>query len=82
MSLKHCVFLLGGRVDHGHHNGKSYLALHETVMMEKAVAKAMELTNEDDTLVIVTADHSHTMTIGGYPTRGNPILGKYGRDIQ
>jgi len=25
--------------------------------------------------MVTTADHSHVFTIGGYPTRGNPIFG-------
>ena len=28
----------------------------------------------DETLITVTADHSHVFTIGGYPERGNPIF--------
>ncbi len=66
----------GGRIDHAHHAGNAYRALTDTIAMDAAVKKAMELTRDEDTLIIVTADHSHTFTIAGYPSRGNPILGK------
>ncbi|MCB5186095.1 alkaline phosphatase [Methylobacillus gramineus] len=71
-------FLLveAGRIDHGHHANNAYRALTETIALSDAVKKTLEKINLNDTLVIVTADHSHTMTIGGYPQRGNPILGK------
>ncbi|WP_440904933.1 alkaline phosphatase [Catenovulum sp. SX2] len=65
-----------GRIDHGHHAGNAYNALEDTIELSEAVAKAVELTSSDDTLIIVTADHSHVFTIAGYPKRGNPILGK------
>ncbi|KAK3717878.1 hypothetical protein QZH41_014878 [Actinostola sp. cb2023] len=64
-----------GLIDYGHHDNNAYRALTETVNMDKAVTKATELTDEKDTLIVVTADHGHTMTIAGYPKRGNPILG-------
>ena len=71
-------FLLveGGRIDHAHHFGNAYRALVDTVALDAAVAKAAALTDPADTLILVTADHSHTLTISGYPRRGNPILGK------
>lgn len=65
----------GGRIDHGHHAGSAFLALHETIAFSQAVARALELVDLDETLVVVTADHSHVLTIAGYPARGNPILG-------
>ena len=65
-----------GRIDHAHHAGNAYNALTDAVELSEAVAKAAELSNSDDTLIIVTADHSHVFTIAGYPKRGNPILGK------
>lgn len=65
-----------GRIDHGHHAGNAYNALNDTIEFAKAVQAAVDATNSEDTLIIVTADHSHVFTIAGYPKRGNPILGK------
>ena len=69
------VLFAGGRIDHGHHLGVAKIALDETIMFHKAVNKAVQLTKEKDTLLTVTADHSHVFTIGGYTGRGNPIFG-------
>ena len=70
-------FLLveAGRIDHAHHFSNAYRALGDTVALSDAVQWAVNNVNLSDTLIIVTADHSHTMTISGYPRRGNPILG-------
>lgn len=65
-----------GRIDHAHHAGNAYRALSETAMLSEVVKKALSKVDLNETLVIVTADHSHTFTIAGYPARGNPILGK------
>lgn len=66
----------GGRIDHGHHAGNAYRALTETIEFSNAVRTATEMTSADDTLILVTADHSHTLVFAGYPARGNAILGK------
>ncbi len=66
----------GGRIDHAHHGTNAARALEDTDAFDQAVKIALEMTSSEDTLIIVTADHSHTMTLAGYPPRGNPILGK------
>lgn len=66
----------GGRIDHAHHAGNAHRALVDTLAFADAVAVADRLTAVEDTLILVTADHSHTLTFAGYPARGNPILGK------
>lgn len=65
-----------GRIDHGHHAGSAYNALTDTIELSNAVKIAMQNSNPQETLIIVTADHGHVFTIAGYPKRGNPILGK------
>jgi len=74
---KNGFFLLveGGRIDHAHHDNKALKALEEVVAFDQAIQAAQQLTNESDTLIIVTADHSHAFNINGYPPRGNPITG-------
>jgi alkaline phosphatase len=64
-----------GRIDHAHHNGNAFRALTDTIELSNAVRAALAKVNLNDTLVIVTADHSHTFTMAGYPIRGNNILG-------
>lgn len=66
----------GGRIDHANHNGNAFRALDETISLSDAVRAAVAATSAEDTLIVVTADHSHTLTFSGYPVRGNPILGK------
>lgn len=65
----------GGRIDHGHHEGKAKQALHEAVEMDRAIGRAGFLTSDHETLTIVTADHSHVFSFGGYTPRGNTIFG-------
>ena len=65
----------GGRIDHAHHEGRAGYALEEAVEFARAVQYAVDHTDPKDTLIMVTADHSHVFTIAGYPQRGNDILG-------
>src|SRR4029434_10626896 len=70
-----CVCVSGGRIDQGHHASRASMALHEAVALDNAVAKGLELTNEEETLTLVTADHSHGLSFNRYPFRRNSNLG-------
>ncbi|KAG8581677.1 hypothetical protein GDO81_007751 [Engystomops pustulosus] len=69
------LFVEGGRIDQGHHDGKAKLALMEGVLFDQAIKRAGDLTDEEDTLTVVTADHSHVFSFGGYTYRGSSIFG-------
>lgn len=64
-----------GRVDHAHHAGNAARALEDGVAFNQAVEAALAKVDLSNTLVIVTADHAHTLTLSGYAKLGNPILG-------
>lgn len=63
----------GGRIDQAHHQNHARLALEEMLAFEQAIQEAVEM-SLDDTLIIVTADHAHSMIFNGYPQRGADIL--------
>lgn len=75
LSLSFCRYI-GGLIDLGHHGSRANKALTETLEFEEAVQVALSMTNADETLIVVTADHSHSFTINGYPSRHTDILGR------
>jgi alkaline phosphatase len=66
----------GGRIDHALHGTNAKRALEDTVAFDDAIQRALSLVDLKETLIVVTADHDHTMTFNGYSHRGNPVLGK------
>ncbi|KXJ70902.1 hypothetical protein RP20_CCG022130 [Aedes albopictus] len=72
------LFVEGGRIDHGHHDNWARYALDETVEFSKAVELARAKFSEEDTLIVVTSDHSHSVSYNGYATRGADIFGVAG----
>lgn len=69
------LMIEGGRVDHAHHAGNAARALIDTVAVADAVKAVYDKVDPNETLIILTADHSHVFSIAGYPKRNNPILG-------
>jgi alkaline phosphatase len=59
----------GGRIDHAHHEGNAFRALHDAQALDDAIGAAVGMVDLRDTLIIVSADHSHTFNIAGYPMR-------------
>lgn len=61
------MLIESGRIDHGHHENRAKLVFEEVAHLHKIVEFIRSEIDEEETLMIVTADHSHTMTISGYP---------------
>lgn len=74
----------GGRIDHALHATNARRALQDTVAFDNAVKLALEKLEVIDpglknTLVVVTADHDHTLQMNGYAARtGKTEPGKPG----
>jgi alkaline phosphatase len=64
----------GGRIDHALHETTARKALQDTVAFDDAIKTAidkMKLKDADlkNTLIVVTADHDHTLVLNGYAAR-------------
>ena len=66
----------GGRIDHALHGTNAKRALADTIAFDDAIKTALGKVDLSNTLVVVTADHDHTMAFNGYSHLGNDILGK------
>lgn len=69
------LFVEAGMIDNAHHINLAHKALEDTNELSRAVEVAKTLTNEEDTLIVVTSDHSHVMSYSGNGKRGNDIFG-------
>ncbi|EPB70865.1 alkaline phosphatase family protein [Ancylostoma ceylanicum] len=56
----------GGNIDIAEHANQMHLAFAEVYEFEEAIRKAREMTDPSETLIIVTADHGHALTLPGY----------------
>lgn len=64
----------GGRIDHALHSTIAQKALQDTVAFDNAIKAAIDKVKLTDptlanTLIVVTADHDHTLVLNGYAKR-------------
>lgn len=66
-----------GMIDQAHHRGQAKQALHEVLALDHAINETLRVMAKDldETLIVVTSDHAHTLTISGYADRGSSIFG-------
>lgn len=66
-------------IDKWHHKNDAHRALHDVDELAKAVSVALAKTDPRDTLILITADHSHGLTLSGYAPRDGRIDGVSGQ---
>uniref|UniRef100_A0A5K3FPB1 Alkaline phosphatase n=1 Tax=Mesocestoides corti TaxID=53468 RepID=A0A5K3FPB1_MESCO len=69
------LFIESGRIDHAHHDNEGRRSLDEMAHFDLIVTYLQNTVNLNETLIILTADHSHTFELVGQPGRFQNILG-------
>lgn len=49
--------------------------MYEFVEFEKTINQTLEVIDPEETLVLISADHSHQFTMGGYGIRASNVFG-------
>ena len=70
----------GGRIDHALHETTAQKALQDTAAFDDAIKAAIDKMKLSDpelknTLIVVTADHDHTLVLNGYAARTGKTTG-------
>ncbi|KAE9418518.1 hypothetical protein Angca_003440 [Angiostrongylus cantonensis] len=60
------LMIEGGMIDIAEHENMMHVAFKEVYDFEEAIRRAREMTDVNETLIIVTADHGHALTLPGY----------------
>jgi len=69
----------GGRIDHALHGNNGYRAVTEMLEFDRAIAAALKMVSKE-TVIIVTADHDHTMVLSGTPAPNADVFSPAGKD--
>jgi len=69
----------GGRIDHALHGNNGYRAVTDMLEFDRAIAEALKMVNKES-LIIITADHDHTMVLTGSPAPDADVFSQAGKD--
>nr|CDS27091.2 alkaline phosphatase [Hymenolepis microstoma] len=68
------LFVESARIDHAHHENLGKKSLIDMLAFEEAIREGVKMVNLEETLVILTADHSHSFHLVGEPRRLSSLL--------
>src|SRR6185436_19822408 len=69
----------GGRIDHALHSDNAYRAVTDMLEFDHAIAEARKMVSKES-VIIVTADHDHTMVLSGAPAPNADVFSQAGKD--
>jgi alkaline phosphatase len=69
------LFVEGGKIDLAHHDTMPVKSLYDWKEFDTMIGNSLQMVDLNETIVMVSADHSHTFSIGAYGARGANIFG-------